>query len=103
MICCNPNLLLKLAHVVSPRGGPALVEICEHRYEAEDPAHPGYSLTETDLFPAVGGIGEAFSIRHNKDQDTYEVFNYEHAEPYTNAAVVYEGTIGDVIAEANRL
>lgn len=48
-------------------------------------------------------IREAFSVRHNKDQDTYEVFNYEHAEPYTDAAVVYEGTIGDVIAEANRL
>ena len=60
-------------------------------------------MTETDLFPAVGGFGEAFSVRHNKDRDAYEIFDYEDEQPYTDAAVVYDGTLRDVIAEANRL
>ena len=80
-----------------------MVDICEHRYEAEDPQHPDYSLTETDLFPDVGGRGEAYSIRLNHDEDVFEIFDFEHPLPYTDESVIYQGPILDVIEEANRL
>jgi len=80
-----------------------VVDICEHRYEAEDPQHPGYSMTETDLFPAVGGTGHAYSIRENKNVDVFEIFDYEHSLPYTEESVIFQGSIHDVIEEANRL
>jgi hypothetical protein len=69
----------------------------------EDPQHPGYSLTETDLFPAVGERGEVFSIRENKKSGEFEIFDYEHEDVYSDAAVVYSGDIAGVIREANRL
>jgi hypothetical protein len=80
-----------------------VVDICEHRYGAEDPRHPGYSLIDTDLFAAVGQTGEAFSIRMNKDDDVYEIFDFDHPLPYTDESVIFEGNIHDVIREANQL
>ena len=60
-------------------------------------------MVETDLFPAVGEHGEAFSIRQNKESGEFEIFDYEHEKVYSDAAVVYSGDIADVISEANRL
>jgi len=80
-----------------------VVDICEHRYIAEDPQYPGYSATETDLFPDAGSQGEAYSIRENKDNDVFEIFDYEHSLPYTDESVIFQGSIHDVIQEANRL
>jgi len=60
-------------------------------------------LTETDLFPDVGGFGESYSIRENKANDVFEIFNYEHSKPYTDKSVIFQGSIHDVIREANRL
>jgi hypothetical protein len=80
-----------------------VVKVCEHTFEAEDPAHPGYSVTEVDLFPAVGDTGEAYSMRHNKDSELYEIFNYEAEEPYTDEAVIFDGRLEETIDEANRL
>ena len=66
-----------------------MVQVCEHIFEAEDPNHPGYSLTEVDLYPAVGGIGEAYSTRRNHDTGHYEIFNYEHENPYSDESVIF--------------
>lgn len=60
-------------------------------------------MTETDLFPAVGGNGEAFSIRHNKTAEEYEIFDFLYDEPYTDDAVIFSGDLDDVIGYANML
>ena len=81
-----------------------MTKICEHKFEAEDPNHEGYSLTEVDLFPAVGGQGEAYSLRRNLDyENVYEIFNYEYREPYSDAAVWYWGNMRGIIRMANEL
>ena len=80
-----------------------MVKICEHKFEAEDLKHEGYSLTEVDLFPAVGDQGEAYSMRRNLDGDFYEIFDFEHEEPYSDAAVAYSGSLETMIELANQL
>ena len=80
-----------------------MVKICEHTFEAEDSAHPGYSAVEVDLFPDVGGKGEALSIRYNQVDEVYEIFDYQIEEPYTDKAVTFEGSLEETIREANRL
>ena len=81
-----------------------MVRVCEHKFEAEDPNHEGYSLTEVDLFPAVGDQGEAYSMRRNMDfERVYEIFDYEHESPYSNAAVAWWGNMDGIIEKANEL
>ena len=81
-----------------------MVRVCEHKFEAEDPNHEGYSLTEVDLFPAVGGSGEAYSLRRNLEFDeVYEIFDYLHEEPYTEDAVWFYGNMDGIIRKANEL
>jgi hypothetical protein len=64
-------------------------KVCEHIYEAEDPKHPGYSLTEVDLYPAVGSNGEAYSTRRNHDTEHYEIFNHQHENAYSDESVIF--------------
>ncbi|MCU4753457.1 hypothetical protein OB919_15945 [Halobacteria archaeon AArc-curdl1] len=58
-----------------------------------------------DLYPSVGGKGEAYSMRHNKIDDLYEIFDFKHSpDPYTDEAVQYsDPDIEQVIDEAYRL
>jgi len=63
--------------------------VCECIFKHEDPQNPGYSLTEHDLYPQVGPIGEAYSIRRNITDELYEIFDYQHNQAYTDQSVWY--------------
>ena len=82
-----------------------MVRLCEHAFEAEDPQHPDYSLTESDLFPAVGGDQHSLSIRENKRDEVYEIFDFEYdPDPYRDEAVHFESEeLRKVLEYANRL
>lgn len=81
-----------------------MVKVCECKFEVPDSQHPDYSLTEVDLFPAVGDTGEAYSIRGNLDEDTYEIFNYEHPNAYSSDSVAFSSDqLERTVERANRM
>ena len=47
--------------------------------------------------------GHAYTIRENKDDDIFKIFDYEHSPLYTSESLIFQGSIHDVIQEANRL
>lgn len=80
-----------------------MTKICEHKFEYEDPNHEGYSMTEVDLFPAVGGATSSYSVRRNLESEEYEIFDFQHRYPYSDEAVDFSGDLASVISEANYL
>lgn len=78
--------------------------VCECIFRHEDPGNPGYSLTEHDLYPRVGPLGEAYSIPRNIDEELYEIFDYEHTQAYTDQAVWFaDNSLQTVVTEAQSL
>ena len=81
----------------------SMSKVCEHKFEYEDPNHEGYSMTEVDLYPAVGRQGVAYSLRKNLDSGFYEIFDFEHEDPYSEDSVLCKGDLDSMIEKAHQL
>lgn len=82
-------------------------EYCEHIFDEPHPSDPTYSQPIVDIAPDAGPRDRRYALRHNREQDVFEIFDYTHPdeevqENYTEDSVAVMSDF-DIFPDADLL